>query len=74
MTFVSVKAFSKVIGSPLFFLLVRMRIVDFDECSGGISDCHFNADCINTEGSYNCTCKPGFVGNGTTCQGKANIE
>lgn len=31
-----------------------------------------NAVCSNTEGSYNCSCKPGFTdihGNGTNCTG-----
>ncbi len=31
--------------------------------------CSDYATCNNTEGSYNCTCKPGFVGNGTICEG-----
>ena len=38
-----------------------------DECIGGIHDCSENANCYNTEGSYYCTCRDGFIGNGITC-------
>ena len=33
-----------------------------------------NAECQNTEGSYNCTCKDGFHGNGTNCTGECSSE
>lgn len=50
--------------------VVRLRfVIDIDECKAGASDCDMNADCTNTEGSYNCTCQPGYTGNGTTCTG-----
>ena len=26
--------------------------------------------CINTEGSYNCSCKPGYSGDGQVCTGE----
>ncbi len=32
---------------------------DFDECKEN-SSCKWNTDCLNTNGSYNCTCKNGF--------------
>ncbi|XP_078357531.1 microfibril-associated glycoprotein 4-like isoform X1 [Oculina patagonica] len=41
---------------------------DVDECTQGIDECHVNATCNNTQGSYNCTCKDGFNGDGFTCQ------
>ena len=44
--------------------------IDVDECAVGASDCGANADCVNSEGSYNCICKPGFTGNETFCSGK----
>ncbi len=36
------------------------------------NDCHVNATCMNTDGSYNCSCINGTEGNGyTTCEGTA---
>ena len=40
---------------------------DIDECDGGY--CDSNADCVNTEGSFSCTCVSGYVGNGLNCTG-----
>ncbi|XP_022809656.1 protein jagged-1-like [Stylophora pistillata] len=40
---------------------------DIDECSTSIWPCDVNADCHNTNGSYSCSCKSGFIGNGKTC-------
>ncbi len=27
----------------------------------GLDNCHENADCLDTLGSYICVCKPGFI-------------
>ena len=40
-----------------------------DECKYDISDCDVNANCTNTYGSYNCTCKVGYTGDGHSCSG-----
>ena len=45
-------------------------IIDVDECTASSSMCHENAFCKNTLGSYNCTCKPRYYGDGKTCKGK----
>lgn len=39
-----------------------------------VDNCDSNAECIDTEGSYNCSCNSGFVGNGAPgqCSGNHN--
>ena len=44
--------------------------VDRDECQDpSTNDCDKNAICENNVGSFECSCKKGFTGNGKTCQG-----
>ncbi len=38
------------------------------------ADIDENADCANIPGGYNCTCKTGYPGNGTTCEGKYSLK
>ncbi|XP_068671481.1 fibrillin-1-like [Montipora foliosa] len=40
---------------------------DVNECNTGTHDCNENATCTNTAGNFNCTCKPGFTGDGRSC-------
>ena len=41
---------------------------DIDECeSDDLNNCHENAQCINTEGSFTCSCNTGYTGDGVTC-------
>ena len=47
-------------------------ITDINECSVSNSICDVNAKCQNSEGSYLCFCKVGFVGDGKTCTGKCS--
>lgn len=37
---------------------------DVDECGLNLHDCHSDAKCTNTDGSYSCLCKKGFIGDG----------
>ncbi|XP_068676392.1 uncharacterized protein [Montipora foliosa] len=42
-----------------------VTLQDFDECqSPDFYECHEKATCINTLGSYNCTCLKGYFGDG----------
>ena len=47
-------------------------VPDVDECTASEQLCDFNANCINTHGSYYCSCFSGFSGDGNTCIGKEN--
>lgn len=52
-----------------------ISFIDIDECSEGTNDCHVDSTCTDTEGSYICTCKNGFSGNGVQCDRKClNIQ
>ena len=52
-------------------LIIIVYISDVDECQNGtLNNCDDNADCFDTEGSFNCTCREGYTGTGVQCQGK----
>ena len=51
------------------FLSISFQL-DIDECKGSNNVCDDNAYCSNTVGSYNCTCKERFTGDGHSCSGK----
>ena len=36
--------------------------MDINECVRGTHNCAGNSTCINTEGSFNCICWRGFIG------------
>jgi len=43
---------------------------DINECDLETHTCHSNANCTDTDGSFNCTCREGFEGDGFNCTGK----
>lgn len=51
-------------------------VKDINECENPkYNNCHKHAICHNRAGSYNCSCKPGFQGNGKTkCKGKTTTS
>ena len=53
-----------------FNWLLGLHFLDIDECKDGSNNCDTNANCQNTNGSYTCTCKTGYSGDGKTCTGK----
>ena len=52
-------------------LAVFCRFADVDECAAG----HCSQQCVNTVGSFVCSCNPGYTLNndGTTCDGNSSL-
>jgi hypothetical protein len=55
-------------------LYYHFSTTDIDECTEGIDNCHQQAMCQNTDGSFICYCNNGWTGNGTHCTGKEGIN
>ena len=53
--------------SAVCLILNVTCLSDIDECAMGTDNCHMYAECTDTEGSFNCTCNPGFEGDGVNC-------
>ena len=51
-------------------LTTIITLPDANECDEGSDSCDMNADCVNTQGSYTCTCKAGYSGDGIYCTSK----
>ena len=45
---------------------------DINEC-GSADSCDVNSNCTNTDGSYTCSCLPGYSGDGITCSGGLTV-
>lgn len=54
------------IGKPVL-VYCDMKMEDIDECKSDKPVCDVNANCINTYGSYNCSCKEGYTWDGRSC-------
>ena len=44
--------------------------IDINECAANTHNCHVQATCTNTVGSFTCQCNVGYEGSGTLCVGK----
>ena len=48
------------------------KSIDINECTEKLDDCAPEAKCSNGNGSFVCTCLPGYSGNGRFCNGTYN--
>ena len=48
-------------------------LIDINECFEMTDDCSENAKCVNTKGSFEFVCKPGYTGDGRSCEGIIDI-
>ena len=51
-----------------FISILWLNFTDVNECEDNSHNCSTNANCTNTEGSYDCACHESFFGDGLTCQ------
>lgn len=51
-------------------LIFVILTLDENECLRNNGGCDPDAACINTMGSFQCSCDEGFTGNGFGCRGK----
>jgi len=57
------------VGIYVYLPLLCVCISDIDECAVNNGNCSEYADCTNLLGSYICSCKTGYTGNGFICIG-----
>ena len=48
----------------------RSFFIDINECGTNTHDCHTNAKCSNSIGTFSCACNIGYSGDGKPCSGK----
>ena len=53
----------------LLTTIAMFLLSDTNECDTGSQNCTAEANCTNTDGSYDCTCNAGYTGNGLFCNG-----
>lgn len=50
-----------------------LQTLDIDECLMDQDNCHTNATCSDTNGSYQCFCLSGYTGDGVNCTSKHTL-
>ncbi len=49
-------------------------VLDINEClNSSLHNCHSDATCNDTDGSFSCMCNQGFFGDGVDCMSKYYI-
>ena len=58
----------------LLLTISHYNFADIDECASGAHVCSDVALCLNTPGSYNCSCLDGYDGDGFNCTGALLVD
>ncbi|XP_068681245.1 adhesion G protein-coupled receptor L4-like isoform X1 [Montipora foliosa] len=54
--------------SQHYWNALRVEVYEeIDECASNIHNCHVHAVCLNSVGSFECRCNPGYTGDGKNC-------
>ena len=67
-----IKTFRLIDSYMYTYLLGFIEPADINECELEIHSCSAYANCTDTDGSFNCTCREGFEGDGFNCTGMYN--
>lgn len=65
-----VRCSNKMILPELLIMLYLDICSDVNECERRTDDCVGNMNCINTNGTFICECKKGYIESESTCKGK----
>ena len=58
-----------------YLIRYNLRFTDVDEFQSRSHSCHAQAQCVNIQGSYECRCLSGYLGDGrATCAGNFEIN
>ena len=55
------------------YIAKKSSCVDVDECDSKTAYCDSNADCTNGVGTFTCTCRSGYFGDGKSCKGPDSV-
>ena len=58
----------------MYYKLHVSLFTDIDECLLGSYICETNTDCVNTGGSYDCVCSPGYTGFRNNCMSELTFD
>ena len=56
------------------FMYLFIQFTDVNECELEAYPCSPNANCTDADGSFNCTCREGFEGDGFNCTGISTLS
>lgn len=53
--------------NSIMIIIIILYTFDINECADNTDNCDANASSTNTGGSFTCTCRDRFTGDGETC-------